>query len=113
MVLHEDVQKITYKDHNCASEIRGYHKSAEEENSLLAYDVVQVDILVQKLRLSFLPPCSVYHQPTTGQYATYVRPFVLRFEPSLGLMITFYSLVTISVNLRSCVLAFSKTQTLS
>lgn len=39
MVLNEDL-KITNKYHNCASEIRGYHNSAEEENSLPAYDVV-------------------------------------------------------------------------
>jgi hypothetical protein len=40
MTLHEDLQTITYKYQNCANEIRGYHISVEEENSLLANDVV-------------------------------------------------------------------------
>jgi len=89
VTLHEDLQKITHKYHNCASEIRGCHNSAEEEPRFLAYDVVHIDILVPKFRWSFLPPCSVYHQPTTGQYANYARPFILRVEPSLKLKIKF------------------------
>ena len=89
VTLHEDIQKITHKYHSCASEICGYHNSAEEESSLPVYDVVYVGILVQEFRWSFLPICSVYHQPTTGQYATYARPFILYVEPSLGLIITF------------------------
>jgi hypothetical protein len=74
---NEYIQKIRNKYHNCESEIHGYHNSAEEKPSLLAYNVVWVGILVQKLRWLCLPPCSVNYQPTTGQYATYVRPFVL------------------------------------
>jgi len=99
MTLREDLQKITYQYHSRAGEIRDYHNSAEEEPSLLAYDVVYIGILVQKFRWSFLPTCSVYHQPTTGQYATYVRPFFLHVEPSLGLMISFFLLFMIPPSL--------------
>jgi len=44
VALHEDLPKITYKYHKRANEILGYHISAEEEPSLLAYDVVFIGI---------------------------------------------------------------------